>query len=158
MCNTDIDRLDPALIRPGRVDVIHHIGHATASQCHRMFLKFFPDRPELAQSFVAAAGHTELSMALLQSYFMLYRHSAEEACQSAAELCAGVDAARTGSVPVQQSMAEMAVRESQQQHEQHSTPHGAPHGAGAAAAASEGRSYPRPDPSGIPLTPPPRES
>ena len=87
-------------------------------------------------------------MALLQSYFMLYRHSAEEACQSAAELCAGVDAAKTGSVPVQQSMAEMAVRESQQQNEQQS----------AQPAASEGRSYPRPDPSGIPLTPPPRES
>ena len=148
MTTNHIDRLDPALIRPGRVDVIHHIGHATESQCHRMFLKFFPDRPELAQSFVAAAGHTELSMALLQSYFMLYRHSAEEACQAATELCAGVDAAKTGSVPVQQSMAEMAVRESQQQNEQQS----------AQPAASEGRSYPRPDPSGIPLTPPPRES
>ena len=67
---TDLERLDPALIRPGRVDVIHHIGHASPSQCRRMFLKFFPGRDDLAESFVAAAGHTELSMALLQSFFM----------------------------------------------------------------------------------------
>jgi len=73
MTTNHLERLDPALIRPGRVDVIHEIGHATPSQCHRMFLKFFPGRDDLAQSFVASAGHTQLSMALLQSFFMV-RH------------------------------------------------------------------------------------
>ena len=92
MTTNHIEKLDPALIRPGRVDVIHRIGHASASQCRNMFLKFFPAEPLLAESFVAQAGHTELSMALLQSYFMLYRHDATEAAVNAKELCAGVNA------------------------------------------------------------------
>ena len=78
MTTNHLERLDPALIRPGRVDVIHHVGHATPSQCRRLFLKFFPAdanpaHAQCADQFVAAAGHTELSMALLQSFFMLYR-------------------------------------------------------------------------------------
>ena len=35
MTTNFIERLDPALIRPGRVDVIHHIGHASASRMPR---------------------------------------------------------------------------------------------------------------------------
>jgi len=134
MTTNHLERLDPALIRPGRVDVIHQIGHASPSQCRRMFLKFFPGRSDLAESFVLAAGDTELSMALLQSFFMLYRHSAEEACMAAGELCAGVAASSAG-VPVQQQLAELAVRESE----------------------AHRRSYPSPDPAAVPRTPPPVE-
>ena len=86
-------------------------------------------------------------MALLQSFFMLYRHSAEEACMAAGELCAGVDATR-GGVPVQQHMAEMAVRAGNQQ------AHEAPAEAGDAPVVATGRSYPRPDPAAIPKAPP----
>ena len=111
MTTNHLDRLDPALIRPGRVDVIHHIGHATPAQCHRMFVKFFPGRDDLAERFVASAGHTELSMALLQSFFMLYRHSAEAACEGARELAAGAEAAGKEGVPMQQQLAERAVQQ-----------------------------------------------
>lgn len=114
MTTNHLERLDPALIRPGRVDVIHEIGHASASQCRRMFLKFFPAEEQLAKRFAATAGSAELSMALLQSFFMLYRHSAEGACQGAKELAAGATAAKhDDGTPVQQQLAERAVQQQQ---------------------------------------------
>ena len=42
MTTNHIEKLDPALIRPGRVDVIHEIGDASPSQIKRLFLNFFP--------------------------------------------------------------------------------------------------------------------
>ena len=35
------NRLDPALIRPGRVDVSIHFGLASKRQINRMFLRYF---------------------------------------------------------------------------------------------------------------------
>ncbi|KAL1523526.1 hypothetical protein AB1Y20_018463 [Prymnesium parvum] len=104
MTTNHLERLDPALIRPGRVDVIHHIGPASASQARRMFLKFFPDEATLAEEFVAElrSHDVEISMAVLQSYFMLYRSSAAQARQNASELCLGIK----DTIPVQQQMAE----------------------------------------------------
>ena len=50
-------------------------------------------------------------MALLQSFFMLYRHSAEAACEGARELAAGAEAAGKEGVPMQQQLAERAVQQ-----------------------------------------------
>ena len=44
-----IERLDPALIRPGRVDMIHEIGAATGSQITKMFERFYPDLQQQSQ-------------------------------------------------------------------------------------------------------------
>ena len=51
---------------------------ASPSQLRRMFLKFFPAQDEHAERFVTNLAACQLSMALLQSYFMLYRDSAEQ--------------------------------------------------------------------------------
>ena len=55
-----IERLDPALIRPGRVDRKIELGNATPDQAHRLFLWFFqgcgvgPEELEsLAERFAA---------------------------------------------------------------------------------------------------------
>ena len=57
---------------------MHSIGPASPSQLRRMFLKFFPAEDEHAERFVTNLAACQLSMALLQSYFMLYRDSAAQ--------------------------------------------------------------------------------
>lgn len=44
------ERLDPALLRPGRCDVRIEFGPATADQAARMFARFYPDAPALAHT------------------------------------------------------------------------------------------------------------
>jgi len=43
MTTNHIERLDPALIRPGRVDVIQHVGDASPSQARRLFCQFYSE-------------------------------------------------------------------------------------------------------------------
>ena len=42
MTTNYFERLDPALIRPGRVDYIEQISHCSHHQLLHMFAKFFP--------------------------------------------------------------------------------------------------------------------
>ena len=127
MTTNHLHRLDPALIRPGRVDVIHEIATASGSQARRMFLKFFPGEDARAGRFAGACKDADLSMALLQSYFMLHRESAEEACGAASTLRAGALGAAREGVPVQQQMAQQALRRQ-----------GAGAGAGAGGGSDDG--------------------
>ena len=66
MTTNHIKRLDPALVRPGRADVIQFIGDATSSQQRRMFLKFYPGEQESAEHFATGLQGATVSMALLQ--------------------------------------------------------------------------------------------
>lgn len=71
------DRLDPALIRPGRVDFKQYIGHATEYQAMNMFLKFYPEaNPATAQAFAAKlmSLNLQVSSAQIQGYLMLYKN------------------------------------------------------------------------------------
>jgi chaperone BCS1 len=87
MTTNHIDRLDPALIRPGRVDVKVLLDWPTTSQIRDLFVKFY-DRPDLADSFLDSLGiefsntaitdehkwHSNgLSMAALQGHFIRFR-------------------------------------------------------------------------------------
>ena len=65
------EKLDRALIRPGRIDVPVFIGFATRSQAQRMFERFFPAHPILAEGFGnIVAQHGSMSMAALQGHFV----------------------------------------------------------------------------------------
>jgi chaperone BCS1 len=80
------ERLDPALVRPGRVDKMRRIGDATPSQCRRMFAKFFPRHEAEAAAFAEALGGEPVSMATLQGYFLVHKESAADALCCASEL------------------------------------------------------------------------
>lgn len=65
------DKLDPALIRPGRADVHVEIGLPDREQIERLFLRFFPGCPAQASGFSGVVPEAT-SMAALQGHLMRY--------------------------------------------------------------------------------------
>ncbi|KAF9206760.1 hypothetical protein BGZ59_011502 [Podila verticillata] len=59
MTTNHLDRLDEALIRPGRVDVRAKFGKATQSQAQELFIKFFPQSPAKEPSLVVKKKETD---------------------------------------------------------------------------------------------------
>lgn len=82
MTTNYVDRLDPALIRPGRVDLKQYIGHCSQGQCKAMFKRFYPDvLPDMATDFAAKIADlgADVSSAQLQGFFMFYKRDPSEA-------------------------------------------------------------------------------
>ena len=71
MTTNHLAHLDPALIRPGRVDYRLEFGPATPEQAERLFQRFFPDS-DLAPVF-AAAVPAGTAMAALQECLIAHR-------------------------------------------------------------------------------------
>ncbi|XP_050309165.1 mitochondrial chaperone BCS1 [Anthonomus grandis grandis] len=82
MTTNYIERLDPALIRPGRVDLKEYIGWCSRYQIEQMFLRFYPGENAHAQAKVFADCVTEekknVSPAQIQGFFMFHKHSKPE--------------------------------------------------------------------------------
>lgn len=74
-----IEKLDPALIRPGRVDMKVQLGDATESQIRGMFSRFYQDKPELVNAFLEKVKGKSLSTAGLQGHFVYFKDQPEEA-------------------------------------------------------------------------------
>lgn len=64
------ERLDPALVRPGRCDLRIEFPNATKYQAKALFLKIIPDRPDLAEAFSERAGDGQFNMAALQGFLL----------------------------------------------------------------------------------------
>jgi chaperone BCS1 len=64
------ERLDPALIRPGRADVHVELGPIGAATAARLYARFFPGEPELAERFCRALGDLKLPAAELQGWLL----------------------------------------------------------------------------------------
>lgn len=82
MTTNYVDRLDPALVRPGRVDLKQYVGHCTQWQLACMFQRFYPEQPPAAaQRFAeqALAVSKQISAAQVQGHFMLYKTDPEGA-------------------------------------------------------------------------------
>ncbi|KAG1229889.1 hypothetical protein G6F68_019341 [Rhizopus microsporus] len=67
-----VEKLDPALIRPGRVDLKEYLGNASDYQIRKMFLRFYDDE-KLADRFVEKLKGKKVSTASLQGHFVYYK-------------------------------------------------------------------------------------
>ncbi len=80
------ERLDPALIRPGRVDLRVELGHALPEQARRLFLWFYQDSEmaaprleALADRFAAQVPAGKICMAAIQEHLLRHRGAPEAA-------------------------------------------------------------------------------
>jgi mitochondrial chaperone BCS1 len=80
------ERLDPALIRPGRVDRKVELGHATPDQARRLFLWFYRDSglsaadlSREAERFASQVPANKLCMAAIQEHLLRHRRNPEVA-------------------------------------------------------------------------------
>lgn len=81
------EKLDPALLRPGRADVHVELNYASEKQMKGLFKKFFPEEPESrAEEFANQLPEFKLNMAKLQGHFLKYKRDVEGAIQNAKTL------------------------------------------------------------------------
>ena len=86
MTTNHIERLDPALIRPGRCDVKLEVRNASHSQLAAMFTRFFPGREADAMTFASRITEGGVSMAQVQNHLMEHKNSPEKAIETASQL------------------------------------------------------------------------
>jgi len=67
------ERLDPALIRPGRCDVKQLVDDASRDQMRRLFVRVFKGYGANAAAFAAALPDGESSMAKLQGFLLEHK-------------------------------------------------------------------------------------
>ncbi|CCC71522.1 hypothetical protein NCAS_0H02120 [Naumovozyma castellii] len=88
------EKLDPAILRPGRVDYKVFIDNASSYQIEHMFLKFYPGETTLCEQFVDTVqnlGHA-VSTAQLQGLFVMNKDQPAAALKQATTILRGVDA------------------------------------------------------------------
>lgn len=81
------ERLDPALVRPGRIDRRELIGHADRDQLRRLFIHFYGDvNPAMAAYFANSLPEHAIPMSAAQTHLVRYADNAKLAVEHLDEL------------------------------------------------------------------------
>ena len=72
MTTNHIEKLDPALIRPGRADIHTELGLISAATSRRLFERFFPGEDALASLFEQQLGAQRYSPAKVQGWLLAH--------------------------------------------------------------------------------------
>lgn len=82
MTTNYLERLDQALIRPGRVDMKEYVGYCDQAQIELMFLRFYKgdQAPDFAKTFAQKVleKNRTVSPAQIQGYFMFHKRSSPD--------------------------------------------------------------------------------
>ena len=82
------EKLDPALIRPGRCDVHALIDNASCDQIAGMVRRFFPRADDvLTRTLAERVPNEQISMARVQEFMVRHRDDLEGAIRDWSELC-----------------------------------------------------------------------
>lgn len=82
MTTNKIDKLDPALIRPGRADIRVLIPNARKQEAKILFERFYPNIPEeIANQFISSIPEDQISMASIQGHLLKHRDNPFDAVE-----------------------------------------------------------------------------
>ena len=74
MTTNHLEKLDPALIRPGRIDFRLYLGLTSRSQVVRLFKRFHPESTEeQSEKFADSIPEHTISPASIQGYLLMHR-------------------------------------------------------------------------------------
>lgn len=89
MTTNHASRLDPALVRPGRVDVREEFTHCTEEQLSCMYQRFYPQHHVYAEKFAQAVVACKLpvSPAMIQGFFLTHKQDPVGVIDNLPTLC-----------------------------------------------------------------------
>lgn len=82
------EKLDAAIMRPGRIDYKVFVGNATPYQVEKMFMKFYPGETDICKKFVNSVKEldTTVSTAQLQGLFVMNKDAPHDALKMVSSL------------------------------------------------------------------------